>query len=198
MNVKPSAVASDFPALLSGQAALDKFEKEPVLSGLAVSTGRTARTLIPLQQQAWFPLVQLAPAAAFLGLWGWDRRRRFLERHPEVVLRRRARRALRRERRALRRAARAGDLKGFASATVSAMRVACAPHFPAEPRALVRADVLQFVGGIDGFVRNREIVCRFFAVTDANEFAIESPDASGLLRLQPEVERLLEELEAKL
>jgi hypothetical protein len=43
----------------------------------------------------------------------------------------------------MRQAARAGDAEGFASAAVRAMRVACAPHYPAEPRALVGSDVLQ-------------------------------------------------------
>src|SRR5207248_4968482 len=112
----------------------------------------------------WFPLIQLAPAAAFFGLWRWDRRRRFLEQHPEILLRRRARRALRRERRALRRAVRDRDSKGFAAAAVSAMRIACAPHYPAEARALVGSDVLECLSAADGSDRNREVVRRFFAV----------------------------------
>src|SRR5262249_21128605 len=136
------------------------------LSSLAVSPGRGARSLRPLQRQAWFPLVQLAPAVAFLGLWGWDKRRRFLEQHPDVVLRRRARRGLGRERRVLRRAVRTGDARGFASAAVKAMRIACAPDFPAEPRALVGSDVLNVLGGAEVSDRNREVVRRFFDLTD--------------------------------
>jgi hypothetical protein len=112
------------------------------LSGLAPGPELAAATLAPVQRRPWFPLVQLAPAAAFVGLWGWDRRRRFLEQHPQVVLRRRARRALRRQWRAMRRAARAGDAPRYAEAAVAAMQAACAPHYPAEPRALVGADVL--------------------------------------------------------
>jgi len=229
VTVKPGAEAADLATLQQvGRISSDP-EKDPALSGLAASPGRTAQSLVPLQGQTWFPLVQLAPAAAFLGLWGWDRRRRFLEQHQDIVLRRRARRALRREKRALRRAARTGDAQGFAAAAVSAMRVACAPHYPAEPRALVCGDVLQVLhvtsaqkisdnGSKEGWgeelaARSQEserdqslltsaptmdLVRRFFAVTDASSFATAAPDPGGLLVLQPEVERVLEQLEAKL
>src|SRR5262249_33620799 len=119
--------------------------------------------------------------------------------------------------------------QGFATATVSAMRVACAPHYPAEPRALVCGDVLQVLhltsaqkisdnGGKEEWAEESaagsqeperdqrlltsaptmELVRRFFAVTDASRFATAAPDAAGLLVLQPEVERVLEQLEAKL
>jgi len=71
-----------------------------------------------------------------------DRRRRFLEAHPEVVRCREARRALRRERRALRRAATSGDAAGFVRRAVASMQIAAAPHFPAAPRALVCGEVL--------------------------------------------------------
>ena len=90
--------------------------------------------------------------------------------HPDVLLRRRARRALRRERRSLQRAARAADAPRFAAAAVSAMRVACAPHYPAEPRALVGGDVLPLLPEPDRSGRAGEVVRRFFAVTDAIAF----------------------------
>jgi hypothetical protein len=141
VTVTSGPIPADAHLLL--QTGLDASEKEPVLSGLAPSPGRTARSLVPVQQNRWFPFLQLLPAAAFLGLWNWDRRRRYLEHHPDIVLRRRARRALRREWRTLRQAARIGDVESFAMASVNAMRVACAPHYPAEPRALVGSDVLQ-------------------------------------------------------
>lgn len=198
VTVKPSAVPADLQVLLQERARKEAEEPEPTLSGLASFPGRTAATLMPLQQQAWFPLVQLAPAAAFLGLWGWDRRRRFLEQHPEVVLRRRARRSLRRERRKLRQAARAGDSKSFAAATVSAMRVACAPHYPAEPRALVGSDILECVGDAGRADSNRELIRRFFAATDATQFGATSTNTASLLQLEPDVDRLLEDMEAKL
>jgi len=198
VTVKAGAVAADLAILLRTSPSAAHSEKEPVLSGLAPSPGRTARSLVPLQRMAWFPLLQLAPAAAFLGLWSWDRRRRFLEQHPDVLLRRRARRSLRRERRALRRAVRAGDAQRFASAVVNAMRAACAPHYPAEPRALVGGDVLQVIAESDESSSTREVVRRFFAVTDASRFAATSPDTAGLLTLHPQVEQVLEQLEARL
>ena len=145
VTVQPRALAADLRPLLQPPSSAGEAENELRLSGLAASPGRAAARLVPLQQHAWFPLLHLVPAGTFLGLWGWDRRRRYLEKHPDIILRRRARRALHREWRALRRAARDGDAPRFAATAVSAMRVACAPHYPAEPRALVGSDVLQLL-----------------------------------------------------
>jgi hypothetical protein len=169
-----------------------------VLRGLAAARGRTTASLVPPQQQTWFPLVQLAPAVAFFGLLSWDRRRRYLEQHPDVLLRRRARRALHRQWRILQRAARAANASGFAAAAVRAMRVACAPHYPAEPRALVGADVLPLLPEPDRAGRPGEVVRRFFAVTDAADFGTASANPAELLPLQPDLERVLQQLEAKL
>ena len=198
VTVKPGVLPGDFASLLQAGSVAGEPEKEPGLSGLAPSPGWTAASLVPPQLQTWFPLVQLAPAAAFFGLWSWDRRRRHLERHPDVVLRRRARRALRRQWRILRRAARAADAPRFAAAAVSAMRVACAPHYPAEPRALVGGDVLGVLPPMDRSGRAGEVVRRFFAVTDAARFATATPNAADLLPLQPELERILQQLEQRL
>jgi hypothetical protein len=198
VTVKPGAVPGDLATLMQTNPAVVEPEKELTLSGLAVSRGRTASSLVPPQQQAWFPLVQLAPAVAFFGLWRWDRRRRYLEKHPEIILRRRARRALRRQWRILRRAARAADARRFAAAGVDAMRVACAPHYPAEPRALVGGDVLPLLPEFERTGRSGEVVRRFFAVTDAVRFDTAPPSATELLSLQPELERVLQQLEQKL
>src|SRR5262249_9117008 len=146
----------------------------------------------------FFPVVQLAPALAFTGLWYWDRRRRYLEQHPEVVHRRSARRALIRERRSLRRAARAGDAPSFAAAAVNAMRAACAPHYPAAPPAVVGRDVLEVLPEPDRSGTSGEVVRRIFASIDASRFANNSGDVSQLLSLHPEVESVLEVLEARL
>ena len=173
-------------------------EPELKLSDLAPTAGRTTSSLVPTQQRQWFPLLQLAPAAGFLALWGWDRRRRYLEQHPGLVLRRRALRALRRERRGLEQAARAGDGSRFANKAVAALRVACAPHYPADPRALVGADVLNLLPETQRKSRAGEVVRRFFATTDAARFATTSPDAAGLLGLGHELDAVLEELEEKL
>ena len=198
VTVKPGAVPGDLATLMQTNPAVMEPEKELVLSGLAGSRGRTASSLVPPQQQAWFPLVQLAPAVAFFGLWRWDRRRRYLEAHPEILLRRRARRALHRQWRILRRAGRAADAPRYAAAGVDAMRVACAPHYPAEPRALVGGDVLPLLPESERAGRAGEVVRRFFAVTDAVRFDTTPPSATELLSLQPELERVLQQLEQKL
>ena len=198
VTVNPGAVPGDLATLMQTNPAVVEPEKELALSSLAASRGRTASSLVPLQHQAWFPFVQLTPAVAFFGLWRWDRRRRYLEKHPDIILRRRARRALRRQWRILRRAARAADARGFAAAAVNAMRVACAPHYPAEPRALVGGDVLPLLPEPERAGRSGEVVRRFFAVTDAVRFDTAPPSATELLPLQPELERVLQQLEQKL
>jgi hypothetical protein len=170
-------------------------EKKLALSALATSPGRIVNSLEPLQQRRGFVLVQLLPLLAFVGLWSWDRRRRYLEQHPDVILRQRARRALRREKRALQKAWHAGDAVGIANIAVRAMRVACAPHYPAEPRALVCRDVLEVLGAGGG---NGDVVRQFFAVTDASDFSATATDARALLALRAELDRVLQELEARL
>ena len=126
----------------------------------------------------------------------------------------------------MRRAARAGDAPGFAAAAVSAMRVACAPHYPADPHALVGADVLALLppqasptppeidfglglpeptgGTAPATVRDRldtgwaDLVRRFFTAADAARFGAAPADASALLPFEPEIEKLLSQLEVRL
>ena len=200
VTVKAGAVAADVQPLFETSSGEPDSENEPQLSDLALGPGRAA-SLVPLQHRAWFPAMQLAPVAVFVGLWFWDRRRRYLEQHPMILIRRRARRTFRRQCRALRQAARAGDAPRFASAAVTAMRVACAPHFPAEPRALVGGDVLELLaenGSPDSSYRATEVIRRFFSVTDADRFATSPVSAQELLTLQPELNQVLERLEARL
>jgi hypothetical protein len=198
VQIKPGATPADVRALIEANSNTPQEEKEPTLSGLASEAGLGAGSLIPIQRQAWFPVLPLAPVAAFVGLWGWDRRRRFIAQHPDVVLRRRARRALRKERHALHRAARAADAPRFAACAVRSMRVACAPHYPAEPRALVGSDVLALLPDTERTTRSGEVIRRFFAASDAAQFAPAHTDMSGLLGLQPELEAVLGQLEEKL
>ena len=146
---------------------------------------------------------KLAPAAALIALWLWDRRRRFLEQHPQILIRRRARRAFHREIRNAGRAAQAGDTREFASAAVNAMRVACAPHFPAEPRALVGSDVLALLRHTPGSYsslpqKTADVVRRFFDTTDASKFAGKSADFTELLSMRPDLDLIFHELEARL
>ena len=198
VNVGSGDVPVETQALLQNRPRPASTENEPVLSSLAAAPGRAASSLTPLQLSGLFPVVQLAPAVGFLGLWYWDRRRRYLAQHPEVVRRRRARRALIRERRSLRRAARSGDAPQFAAAAVNAMRAACAPHYPADPRAVVGRDVLGILSEHERSGTAGDIVRRFFASTDASRYANNSTDISKLLSLHPEVESVLETLEARL
>ncbi len=199
VRVSPGQIPADLAALLETGPGRQDTERLPVLSGTAAKPGRSVASLVPLQQQSWFMGLQLAPAVGLGGLWFWDRRRRYLEQHPEVVLRRRARRELRRHRHALRKAARSQDAKAFATSAVDAMRAVAAPHYPAEPRALVGRDILQLLAPGDALEgRLRSIVQRFFAVTDEASFSTASADINPLLGLQPELTEVLARLEAKL
>jgi hypothetical protein len=166
------------------------------LSELATTPGKMAGSLKPLQLRGWFVCVQLAPVIGFFALWQWDRRRRFLEEHPEIVRRRQARRALRREQSRLQKAAAAGDAAAFVQHAANAMRIAVAPRDAANPRALVCADVLAQLGGAHQN-RARETARKIFAAADA-QFAASAQTQSGLLELHSEVEAVLEELEEKL
>ena len=198
IQIKPGATPADIRALVEANSNTPPEEKEPTLSGLAPGPGLAAGSLVPIQRQAWFPLLPFAPVAAFVGLWGWDRRRRYIAVHPDIVLRRRARRALRRERRALHRAARAADAPRFAACAVRSMRVACAPHYPAEPRALVGSDVLALLSDTERTNRPGEVVRRFFSTSDAAQFGQTKAEMSDLLGLQVELEVVLNQLEEKL
>lgn len=196
--IKPGATPAEVRALAESNAVAPREEKEPTLSGLAGGPGLAAGSLIPVQRQAWFPLVPLAPVMTFFGLWGWDKRRRYLAQHPDLVLRRRARRALRRERRALQRAAHAADAPRFVACAVRSLRIACAPHYPAEPRALVGADILAVLPEDERTGRGGQTVRRVFAVSDAEQFSTASEEPADLLKLKPELEEVLGHLEEKL
>lgn len=105
---------------------------------------------------------------------------------------------MRRERRALDRAGRGSDAKEFATRAVVAMRVACAPHFPAEPRALVGSDVLSLLDETSRNGHAGEGVRTLFSVTDESQFGSKPADMNGLLQLRTELNHVLDELEARL
>jgi len=196
VTVTPGTAPVDAEALKLAAVSESFREKEPQLSGLATAPGQSMSSLVPLQNRSWFPGLQLAPALAFAGLWWWDRRRRYYEAHPDILVRRRARRALHREWAALRKAANLGDTPRFAACGVSAMRVACAPHYPAEPRALVSCDVLPLLPEPTGPAS--DAVRRIFAAADADRFAAEPANAKDLLTLRRDLDRVLAQLEEKL
>ena len=80
------------------------------------------------------------------------------------------------------------------------MRVASAPHFPAEPRALVGSDILQLLSSTNGPGEHPDtaVVRRFFTNIDASEFSRNPEQSSDLFLLEPELEKVLETLEARL
>jgi len=161
---------------------------------------RRSASLLPVQGSGWFLWLQLVPAVVLGGLWSWDSRRRYRALHPEIVLKRRARRGLRRQLKLARRAAAAGDAAGFASRAANALREACAPHSAANPSALVCADVLRELPSADGKNSASEIVRRLFAAADSLRFGGLEPAGAGrdLLALRPDLERLLEKMNERL
>jgi hypothetical protein len=163
------------------------------LSGLAPTPGKTAASLRPLQLRGGIIGLQLLPALGFLALWEWDRRRRFLAAHPEIVRRRQARRALRREKIELQKSAAAGDANQFIQHAANAMKIACAPHFPAHPQALVCGEVLSQLEGAEP----AETVRKVFAAADS-QFADAPQTPADLLALKADVEAVLKKLEEKL
>jgi hypothetical protein len=167
------------------------------LSSLAPTPGKTVASLKPLQLQGWFVFLQLVPVAGFLALWQWDRRRRFLQAHPEIVRRRQAKRALRREKLKLQTAVAAGDADAFVRHAADALCIAVAPNYPANPQALVCADVLAQLAGAERNSLADETVRRIFTAADA-QFAITPETQADLLALQAEVETVLLKLEEKL
>ncbi|HEX3487537.1 MAG TPA: hypothetical protein VHT51_20940, partial [Micropepsaceae bacterium] len=198
ITITPGTVTpADLRAVAQAEQLDADSEKEPVLSGLATAPGLMGG-LVPIQQRGWFPLLHLVPASALLALWAWDRRRRFFEKYPEILLRRRALRALRRERRRLERAARARDSAAFANVAVQAMQVAVAPYYPAEPKALVGADVLAMLPEQEQSVPAADTVRQFFSRTDAVRFGPGAASTTELLQLKPEIESVLDHLEARL
>lgn len=197
IQVVAGGASAEAQALAQAAAAMTN-EHKLQLSGLAPARGKTTDSLVPFQVRRSFWLAQLLPLFGFAGWWYWDRRRRFYERHPEVLVRRRARQALRRERRVLTKAARANDAAGFARSAVAALRVAGAPHFPALPRALVGRDILELFAVDERDGRTGAVIQQVFAVTDAAQFSASQGELSGLLALQPELERILDQLEERL
>jgi hypothetical protein len=166
-------------------------ERDLIMTGLAETPGQRASSLAPLQTRPWFLALQLVPASLLGGLWLWDRRRRYLARHPDLVLKARARRGLRRHLRHLRRAAMVRDGRAFAAAAVGALREAWAPFEAANPDALVCADVLRGLPPAEREGAEGQLVRQLFAAADAQRFLDPAPDGTALLQAQPQIEALL-------
>jgi hypothetical protein len=198
ITVRAGEVSEEAQALAQAAAAAGHSGQQLKLSGLAAAPGRIGGVNAPLQQRARFWWLQLLPLVSFALLWYWERRRRFWEQHPELVRRLQARRALRRERKVLNAAVRENDEARFAASAVLALRVACAPHFPATPRALVGSDILEVFDEPTRKGRTGEVVRQLFTRLDATQFGATPPRTGELLALQPELDQLLDILEAKL
>jgi hypothetical protein len=192
------ASSTETLAVKSDAGSQEMPERELVMTGLAEAPGAAAASLVPRQRRGGFIALQLVPGFALLGLWLWDRRRRYLQQHPEVILKRRARREMALQLKLARRAASAQDAKSFVTAAVGALRGACAPHGAANPEALVCRDVLEELPDEARSGREGEVVRKLFAAADAAQFAGNVPDGAALLAAQPELERLLTQLKARL
>ena len=173
-------------------------ERGQVMTGITDRPGPAIGSLVPVQARGWFLGLQLLPAAALGGLVAWDRRRRFLEQHPEVILKQRARRGVRHQLRRARRAAAGQDVAGFVAAAVDALREACAPHSAANPQALVCADVLAELPATQRAGTGAEMVTMLFEAADASHFMNQTPNRAALLTLSPRLEQLLGELGKRL
>ncbi|HEY1490595.1 MAG TPA: hypothetical protein VGF90_06100, partial [Verrucomicrobiae bacterium] len=167
------------------------------LSGLAPTRGKTVSSLKPLQLRGWYVGVQLVPVIGLFALWQWDRRRRFLEAHPEIVRRRHAKRALGREKLKLQKAFEAGDTATFVQRAADSMRIAVSPHFPAHPQALVCGDVLAQLNETERNGRVGKTVRKILAAADAR-FSLAPQAQADLLESKSDVEMVLLKLEGKL
>jgi hypothetical protein len=161
------------------------------LADTTATLGRTARGMMPSHRRLGFTAAQLVPAFLLGGLWYWDKRRRYFEDHPGELRRRRARRAVTREARRAKSAARRGDPKRFLHHALMGIREASAPVAPADPRALVREDVLQ---SLPPQLRRRSTVAlvnELFSAANQWRFGDNPPETKALLSLASEVDREL-------
>jgi len=172
--------------------------REPNYNGLLPTPGKIAASGKPLQQQIGFMVLQIVPAALLGGLWYRERRRRYWAQHPDLVLKRRARRQLRRQMKCIRRAARARDAAGFIAAATNALREVCAPHSGATPGAMTLADVLRELPASEQAGRAGETVHKLFAASNALRFGGMAGENSELLALQNELEQILDGLKLRL
>lgn len=172
--------------------------EEPGVPALPVgltdpSRGTDARWTALPSERALAPFHGLS-AVLFAVAWGWDRRRRHLAEHPEIGIRRHARRAVRCQVRRLRRAAKAREASGFVAAAARALCEASAPSLGASASALVADDVLRALPERHRSGPAVELVQAIFQRADAARFAGPADDVEGLLEEQPRLMAVLDEL----
>lgn len=158
-----------------------------------VGGGRVAGGPPLLADPATLGWTQLGGLLAVATALSWAARRDWLARHPELVRRREARRALRAARRRLRRAERAGDADRHAAAAVEALRAGAAPLLvAATDRALTAEDILRAAPELAAPTAVREVFLR----ADGTRFG--GSPAQATLARHGEIERCLGQLEAHL
>lgn len=193
VTITSEGLPTELPAVDGGRAS----GPQPRLGGLTASPGGSVASLMPPQLRAGAVCLQMIPILGILGLWRWDRHRRFLEAHPDIVRRREARRLLRRERRRLREAATRADALAIIRHAANAMKIASAPHYAAHPQALVCRDVLNRLDPADQCGAAGDTVRKIFAAADAR-FATAPQIKTDWPALDADVDTVLVKLEEDL
>lgn len=193
VTVTSAGLPTQMPA---ADAAFDS-GPAPRLGALSLSPGGSVAELGPPQFNGALVFIQMIPLLGILGLWQWDRHRRFLEAHPDLVRRRRARRLLRLEKRRLRDAIRRGDPTAIVRHAANAMKIACAPREAAHPQALVCADVLGQLPEADRTGAVGKTVREIFAASE-KRFASEHPMGASVSAIESEINAVLLKLEKQL
>lgn len=173
-------------------------ERGLILTGLSETMGNVAYTLTPLQDQVWFIALQLLPALAIFGIWAAHRRKQYLTEHPEVLLKRRARRALRKHRRAMSAAAHASADKEYIHAAITALSEVSAPQLQAQAQALVCADVLNYLHMHDLDGDATSVVQQLFKAADSLRYAGKPPEDFSCSQMDPKIQSILDQLKARL
>lgn len=173
-------------------------ERGLILTGLSETMGNHVVTLTPLQDRLWFICLQMVPALTILGIWVADRRKRYLKEHPEVLLKRRARRALRKHRRAMNAAAHDNASTQYIRAAVTALSEISAPQLQAKAHALVCADILEYLHmhGLNGEATS--VVQRLFKAADTLRYAGKPPEDFSCSQMDPQIQSVLDQLKARL
>ena len=152
VNVKPSSAGTASPsggAVRVEPAPVTEPPKpvDPAMTGLEEKPGRWVRSLGPVLGARWFVQFQAVPPVLLLLLWLWRRRREHLAANPQIIRRRRARRAAGRALAEARTAAGRGDSQGFLRAGAGALREAASPLDSARAESLTRDEVLRLLNG---------------------------------------------------
>jgi len=186
------------PSASPPEPEIENRENPLSLTALAEHPGHDYSSLKALQQQTWFHLLQLLPASLLTGLWLRARYQHHQKAHPELAVRRRARRALRRHMRSLRRASRRRDGPAFATAATNALREVCAPQISAHPSALTSQDVLRILPKDADLPENTAAILHLFSASDHRRFHPQPPPIDSLCALESDTERIIRVLKRQL